>query len=181
MAAFFWSLRHDARAAWERVPIGAWKQDVLALWPETAPLLAQINGHQDLVFAAYAHRTLGSPIAHKLAHVGDSWHCTSPQLGQGANMALLDAFALARALAAQDDLDSALGEYARMRAAVSTSGSISWRRGRSRRPINPTAPRSPGCATASFRRWRALPPRRRSSPRSWPDKSARRLRLWSVV
>jgi salicylate hydroxylase len=48
-------------------------------------------------------------------HVGDSWHCTSPQLGQGANMALLDALALAHALEAQSDLAIALGEYARMR------------------------------------------------------------------
>jgi salicylate hydroxylase len=47
--------------------------------------------------------------------VGDSWHCASPQLGQGANMALLDAFALARALGRQSNLDAALGEYKRMR------------------------------------------------------------------
>lgn len=114
-AAFFWSLKHAERADWARRDLDAWKRDVLAVWPETAPLLAQIRRHDDLVFAAYAHRTLASPLSRHVVHVGDSWHCTSPQLGQGANMALLDALALATALQRQGNLDTALGEYERMR------------------------------------------------------------------
>jgi 2-polyprenyl-6-methoxyphenol hydroxylase-like FAD-dependent oxidoreductase len=114
-AAFFWSLKHVDRAAWEAGDLEAWKTDVLALWPETAPLLSQIRAHSDLVFATYAHRTLSDPVSRDCVHIGDSWHCTSPQLGQGANMALLDALALARALERQSDLANALGEYARMR------------------------------------------------------------------
>jgi salicylate hydroxylase len=113
--AFFWSLRHDQREAWRSTPLEHWKADVLALWPETAPLVDQISAHDDLVFAAYAHRTLSDPVSRHCVHVGDSWHCTSPQLGQGANMALLDALALVRALESQSDLATALGEYARMR------------------------------------------------------------------
>jgi 2-polyprenyl-6-methoxyphenol hydroxylase-like FAD-dependent oxidoreductase len=114
-AAFFWSLRHADRAAWEKGDLDAWKQEALALWPETAPLLDQIERHDELVFAAYAHRTLADPVSRHLVHVGDSWHCASPQLGQGANMALLDALALAHALEAQSNLEAALGEYARLR------------------------------------------------------------------
>lgn len=114
-AAFFWSLRHDQRTAWERQGLEAWKDEVRALWPATEPLLAQITAHGDLVFAAYAHRTLRSPLSRDCVHVGDSWHCTSPQLGQGANMALLDAYALALALERQNDLALALAEYARLR------------------------------------------------------------------
>lgn len=114
-AAFFWSLKHIDFAAWRAAPLAEWKAQVLALWPETAPLLAQISAHEQMVFAAYAHRTMRSPVSNGLAHVGDSWHCTSPQLGQGANMALLDALALSRALETQSDVHVALGEYARMR------------------------------------------------------------------
>lgn len=113
--AFFWSLRHVDRAAWAAGDLNAWKAQVLALWPQTGPLLDQITRHDDLVFAAYAHRTLRSPLSRDVVHVGDSWHCTSPQLGQGANMALLDALALARALVAQSELGAALGEYGRLR------------------------------------------------------------------
>lgn len=114
-AAFFWSLKHSERAAWRVQPLEHWKNEVRALWPQTEPLLAQIATHDDLVFAVYAHRTLRDPISRHCVHIGDSWHCTSPQLGQGANMALLDALALSRALEAQSNLDAALGEYARMR------------------------------------------------------------------
>lgn len=115
-AAFFWSLKHSDRARWQEASIDAWKDEVRALWPETEPLLAQIARHEDLVFATYAHRTIADPVSRECVHVGDSWHCASPQLGQGANMALLDALALTRALEAQSNLDVALGEYARMRA-----------------------------------------------------------------
>lgn len=113
--AFFWSLKHKSRAAWEQGDLQRWKDEVLALWPTTAPLLNQINRHDDLVFAVYSHRTLSSPLARDVVHVGDSWHCASPQLGQGANMALLDTLALARALTWQSDLGAALDEYARLR------------------------------------------------------------------
>lgn len=114
-AAFFWSLKHAERDAWVSGDLERWKDEVRALWPATEPLLAQIKTHADLVFAAYAHRTLRSPLSRDVVHVGDSWHCTSPQLGQGANMALLDALALARALSWQSDLSAALNEYARLR------------------------------------------------------------------
>jgi 2-polyprenyl-6-methoxyphenol hydroxylase-like FAD-dependent oxidoreductase len=113
--AFFWSLKHEDRAVWRARDLDDWKHEVLALWPAVAPLLAQIRAHEDLVFAAYAHRTRRGPLSPDCVHVGDSWHCTSPQLGQGANMALLDAFALAHGLEAQSDLAIALGEYARLR------------------------------------------------------------------
>jgi salicylate hydroxylase len=114
-AAFFWSLKHTDYAAWRDAPLEAWKDQVRALWPQTARLLAQISAHEQMVFAAYAHRTMRAPVSGRVAHVGDSWHCTSPQLGQGANMALLDALALRVALERQSDLDAALAEYVRLR------------------------------------------------------------------
>lgn len=115
-AAYFWSLRGADHAAWRAAPLEAWKQEARALWPQTAPLLERLQSHDDLVFARYAHRTLRDPAAAGLAHIGDAYHCASPQLGQGANMALLDALALARALERQDDIAHALAEYARLRA-----------------------------------------------------------------
>lgn len=113
--AFFWSLKHCEWNAWQERDLELWKDEVRALWPATEPLLDQIRGHGDLVFAAYAHRTLRGPVSPDCVHAGDSWHCTSPQLGQGANMALLDGFALAHALRTQSNLDVALAEYARLR------------------------------------------------------------------
>ncbi|MEL6791926.1 MAG: NAD(P)/FAD-dependent oxidoreductase, partial [Pseudomonadota bacterium] len=89
-AAYFWSLRRDRFADWRARPIEDWKAEALSLWPETAPLLDQIGAHDDLTEARYLHRTLADPVTDRIVHLGDSWHATSPQLGQGANMALLD-------------------------------------------------------------------------------------------
>ena len=97
-AAFFWSLRSDQLEQWRRRGLAAWGDDVTALWPATAALVAQITTASQLTFAHYVHRTLHKPAESGLIHIGDAWHSTSPQLGQGANMALLDSFALAHAL-----------------------------------------------------------------------------------
>ncbi|WP_188544042.1 FAD-dependent oxidoreductase [Aquisalinus luteolus] len=114
--AFFWSLKQDDYDLWYRSPLDQWKEAVLRVWPQAIAFVDQITAHDDLVMARYRHRTLGNPVSGRIVHMGDSFHATSPQLGQGANMALLDALAVDTALAAQPDLDTALGEYARMRA-----------------------------------------------------------------
>ena len=97
-AAFFWSLREDRLAAWRAGGLDAWRAEVSALWPAAAAFTAQITDPGQLTFANYTHRTLTEPAEPGLIHIGDAWHSTSPQLGQGANMALLDAFALASGL-----------------------------------------------------------------------------------
>jgi 2-polyprenyl-6-methoxyphenol hydroxylase-like FAD-dependent oxidoreductase len=115
-AAFFWSLRQRDFADWKKRDIGAWKEDVLALWPETRGLVGQIKAHEDLIFASYAHGTL-KPVSNGVLHAGDSWHCASPQLGQGANMALLDALAIRESVRAGDGVADMLARYSGMRRA----------------------------------------------------------------
>ena len=69
-----------------------------ALWPETAPLLDTIRDVGDMTPARYGHHMLARPYAERLVAIGDAFHAASPQLGQGANMAMLDARALQLAL-----------------------------------------------------------------------------------
>lgn len=114
-AAFFWSLKGKDLAAWQAAGLDAWKRDVLALWPECAPFLEQIVTAEQLTFARYAHRTLANPAEERLIHIGDAWHSASPQLGQGANMALLDAWALATALSRHEAVAPALDEAIALR------------------------------------------------------------------
>ena len=68
-----------------------------------------------MTVARYQHHTLKIPAGDGIAFIGDSAHATSPQLGQGANMALLDAAALAGALAGATSIADALMDYARLR------------------------------------------------------------------
>lgn len=113
---YFWSIRADQHATWKQASLEAWKREAIELWPETAPLLDGVESHDQLTFARYDHRTHAPVVNQRLVHVGDSWHAASPQLGQGANMALLDAYALARALGQPGALDRQLRHYKAMRA-----------------------------------------------------------------
>ncbi len=114
-AAFFWSLRADQFESWRKAGLESWKADVRALWPDTAPLLDQIHHAEQMTFAHYAHRTLSRPAEPALIHIGDAWHSASPQLGQGANMALLDAWALAAGLRGAIDVQTGLERAIAMR------------------------------------------------------------------
>ncbi|MDH7640705.1 FAD-dependent oxidoreductase [Sphingomonas oryzagri] len=107
-AAFFWSLRADRLEQWRAAGLAPWKAEVLRLWPLLAPLLDQIEVPEQLTFARYAHRTLPAPAEPAMIHLGDAWHSASPQLGQGANMALVDAFALALALRTTAGVNAAI-------------------------------------------------------------------------
>eukprot|EP00439_Symbiodinium_sp_Y106_P088020 s1_g556.t1 len=113
--AFFWSLKQQDFAAWEAGGLDAWKEQVLSLWPETEGLLSLITRPEELTFARYGHHTLMTPYKGRLISIGDAAHATSPQLGQGVNMALLDAYALARAFESTTDLAEVGEIYARAR------------------------------------------------------------------
>lgn len=113
-AAIFWSMPRDHYDAWKQVGLDAWKAEATALWPDFAPLAAQINDPAQMTMARYSHGTLRKPWSPGLVHIGDAAHRASPQLGQGANMALQDALALAQALE-QADGDAALALYAKAR------------------------------------------------------------------
>lgn len=115
MAAFFWSLKPTEADAVRAAGIDAWKDRVLRLWPQCGAFTSQIGSFDQLSLARYGHHTLLPPVGRRLAVIGDSAHSTSPQLGQGANMALLDARALAQALEHAPDLDTALAIYAASR------------------------------------------------------------------
>ena len=114
-AAFFWSLRIDALDAWRSRGLAAWKDDVAAIWPEAAGLIAPIETADELQPAFYVHYTARHPVRGRVVLIGDAAHATSPQLGQGANMGLLDAAALSAALSREADVDTALADYARAR------------------------------------------------------------------
>lgn len=115
-AAFFWSIKPAEFLAVKAAGLTAWKGKVCGYWPECAAYLDQIRTFDDLTLAHYGHHTLRVPAGDRIAFVGDSAHSTSPQLGQGANMALLDARALSHALATSRDVSAALGCYAKSRA-----------------------------------------------------------------
>lgn len=127
MAAFFWSLKPDEIDVVKAAGLDAWKARVGSLWPACEAFTGQISSFEQLSLARYGHHTLSRPAGRRLAVIGDAAHSTSPQLGQGANMALLDAAALAYTLASTASVDAALAAYCRARRwHVRTFQALSW-------------------------------------------------------
>lgn len=113
-AALFWSLKADGHAEWLRRGLRSWKDEAKSLWPEAAPFIDQITEPDQMTMARYSYGALDKVWRERIVFIGDAAHRTSPQLGQGANMALLDAAVLAKALETLPP-DQALAAYGRAR------------------------------------------------------------------
>ena len=80
----------------------------------------EVRGMLDRAEEVYLWGLFRHPVAqvwheHRLALLGDAAHPTLPFLAQGANMALEDAFVLARCLSEDPDTGAALARYAALR------------------------------------------------------------------
>ena len=115
--SFFWSLRTDDFEAWERRGLDAWHGELRQLWPEASAVFAGITDAAQLARARYRDTIARHWHRGRVVLAGDAAHAMSPQLGQGVNMALVDALALARALDAQGDVRAAFEGYERARRA----------------------------------------------------------------
>jgi len=113
---FYYSLPGAKVDAFDADALVKLQRDVAELWPELAERTQELRDPAQLNRARYRDVVLRKPWQGRTVFIGDSAHGMSPQLGQGVNMALLDAQALASALRENDDIEKALARYARSRA-----------------------------------------------------------------
>jgi 2-polyprenyl-6-methoxyphenol hydroxylase-like FAD-dependent oxidoreductase len=114
LLSLFWSIRLDHIERWRHTPLEEWKRYILALAPQAESFLAQIDSHAQVATAAYHDVRMHHWHGDRVAILGDAAHALSPQLGQGVNLALMDAATLAQALATHP-LPTALEQYSRTR------------------------------------------------------------------
>jgi 2-polyprenyl-6-methoxyphenol hydroxylase-like FAD-dependent oxidoreductase len=115
LLSLFWSMRCDRVDEWRSGGIVKWKNEIHALAPEYSPVLDQIESVDQLLFASYHDVVMHRWSTRNVVYLGDAAHATSPQLGQGCNLALWDAMVLADVLAAESDVAVALDRYSRER------------------------------------------------------------------
>jgi len=111
--SMFWSVQADRTS--DTFDLRSWKERVLSLNKDAAPLLGQIGHADQLIFAPYRDVVLKQPYIDRLVFIGDAAHAMSPQLGQGVNLALLDASALAAAIDACDSVENAYRSFDQIR------------------------------------------------------------------
>lgn len=87
---------------------------VASVAPEATPLLEQAGGFEPMLHTRYLHGWMPTWLAPGAVVTGDAAHPMSPHLGQGVNLALMDAYSLAKSLELMD-LPQALQRYQKVR------------------------------------------------------------------
>lgn len=115
--SMFWSLPCRDYPAWRARPLEDWKAELLALWPDSAPVVSQIVSHDQFAFATYRHARARRLANGPVCVIGDAAHSMSPQLGLGTTLAVQDALALADAVGERGAIAGA-AMYSRRRLGV---------------------------------------------------------------
>jgi len=116
LVSLFYSVRGD-RVAELRRHFGAWRDEVARLMPASKAVLAQIPDESALLYTSYQDVHLFPWHRENAVVLGDAGHAMSPQLGQGANLALWEALVLADCVQSAPDVASALVRYSARRRA----------------------------------------------------------------
>ena len=113
--ALFWSLLHKQYGAQRALGIDMLRGRIEHYWPQAKPILDELHDINQFTLATYRDVRMKTWRDRHVLVIGDAAHGTSPQLGQGANLALIDALTLASALRQNANVESALAAYEKMR------------------------------------------------------------------
>lgn len=114
--SLFWSLRKRDYPNWQTGDFAQWLTSLREHWPEAEPLLQGITP-EHVAWAEYSDVVMERWHHGRIVCIGDCAHAMSPQLGQGANLALVDADILSNCINVHSDLREAFSAYSVQRRA----------------------------------------------------------------
>ncbi len=119
LTSIFWSLPSEHIDAWINAPqdkFKTWQDEVSGIWPAAGAWIKDsIQSSQQFMPARYRDVVMSHFGQNRLGVIGDAAHAMSPQLGQGANMALLDAWAIGQAFAKSENYAQVWAQYHQLR------------------------------------------------------------------
>ncbi|MDJ0848640.1 MAG: NAD(P)/FAD-dependent oxidoreductase [Myxococcota bacterium] len=111
LVSVFWSVHGDRVEETRRAGHHALADAILGLAPEAARVLDHVDAMERWSHAAYLDVVMARWHGEACVALGDAAHAMSPQLGQGVNLALWDAWVLARCIEREEHLGRALARY----------------------------------------------------------------------
>ena len=108
-------LDEERKLVWDQTSFDSWRLKILERWPNVSHLMEQITSVEQLYLAKFKQCTIAKPYGNRIVFIGDAAHCSSPQLGQGINMSLVDSLVLAHSMKGADDVDAVIKQYAKYR------------------------------------------------------------------
>ena len=109
--SFFWGINAADWPTLRCQPFEDWRRHVLALAPAAGPVLSGFTRFEDLTFSSYRAVWMPRVVRGRTAFLGDAAHASSPLLGHGINLAMVDARDLANAVATSDSIAQVLDRY----------------------------------------------------------------------
>lgn len=102
LVSLYWGLPAREFEATRSRGLEALKKDILAFAPEAAPVLDYVFDIDQFLFTTYQHVHMRRwHDEGRVQFLGDSAHAMSPHLGQGVNLAMVDAWRLTKSLREQ--------------------------------------------------------------------------------
>jgi 2-polyprenyl-6-methoxyphenol hydroxylase-like FAD-dependent oxidoreductase len=116
LVSLFWSLKMDSVERVRQEGLDALKAQIVSLAPESESLLRNLTDFDQLIPAEYSDTFMPRLyLDESCVFLGDCAHATSPQLGQGANLALVDAWVLSESMKMYAKVPDAIRHYDEMR------------------------------------------------------------------
>ncbi len=108
---YFAAYRPEPAAAVAGRDLPALRQVWRRILPEAAGFLDHVVSFDDLIISGVRRIRCRRWVMGRLVLLGDAAHAMAPNVGQGANSAMVDALALAEELGRAEEVSTALGSY----------------------------------------------------------------------